>query len=1233
MTQTSPTSPTRVAHRWRGNRWPAALDTQYFLMDERTTADLLSYALAVARLVTYFDAENRPQLPGSPGWETFFADDESFLLAQIAAAGEEPPAPRPGTGTGSDWERGRFLLGQICDWIHAAERLIGIRSDRIIAEALHSTLVAAVQNELNGVLPGRILRAAAGRDTRFADLLGEPSDRYPSEVAVGTLVRVTGQLGRAARSYLERSLIAVDNHPAHTGLFLSFIFLLRKSQAQLNELTERHLAFYYGEVLRMHPAPACPDKTWLSLSLAPDLPRFDLPAGTAFLATAPPGGQPPAFTTDREVTLTQARIADLRAVRIETAASGAVTAISTYPVPGSADGYGAPLPRPGAGWPMFGPSGPASGGGTTADPGGCALCFASSALALSGGSRRIKLSLKFRWSGRTSLARALDDYRKAVAADYEGTLTDAAFQTLLDHTFLIRLSTATGWVAVTGFTADFGAAAADTATFEMTADRTFPAIAAAPGAVLDLPMLSLALNPEARVFGYAAFGALALDSATLETAASGLDARLLGQTKPLALPPLSPFGPVPAVGDRLVLSHPDLDGKRLAEIGLSVTWLGLPTAPEDLASHYATYGQATRNDSFRTEFAILTPAGWQPLWPEGTPESARTSGVPLFTGPDGTGPLQTDQGWTFDLGDTTTLVAPSLRMVFAAPAYGFGQNAYRDVLASTILNNAKAETTLKEKFTLTAPKPLPLPPAPLQVKMSSASLRFRAVTDSRAGDLQVYALQPFAPPRPCSNPTLAPLDFPGESALYVGLANATPGTVIDLLFDLVDGPTAFRTPALSDPLAQVGWSYLSARGWKALPKQCLAIDETDHLSKTGAVSILLPDDLVADSDPESSGLCWLALTARAGVEPMSQIVGLYTNAVAVTRDAPSAAEWVALPPGMIAKPARPLTQVVKAVQSIATVGGAGPESLRDFRIRTSQRLRHKDRAVTRADYEDLVLTGFTDIQEAKCLRDADGTLVVVVTPVASRLGGQWPSVTTGRRQEISQFLKERSASWTSEIAVVNPAYETVTMRAWVAPTEPTPAGDFVHGLETRFARLLAPWQFDPDLPMHIGSGRVDAGTVASALSSCSGVAVVTGLSLTQIFATGPAAGPRRRHGLKDTALGPQGQGIAQTMLRASSPISVLVPAAVHDIRILPPERSIGSLAVTRDLYAASEAQQALWTRNPALIPVRPQPFGLGAMRVGHSLIVTSPEDARPVAEHPIPDNPTRPPVAMAALDP
>jgi hypothetical protein len=58
------------------------------------------------------------------------------------------------------------------------------------------------------------------------------------------------------------------NITPHLALFISFLTLLKASQARFNNLTKKHLDFYYSQILNIQKLPATPDKVHIIFELA-----------------------------------------------------------------------------------------------------------------------------------------------------------------------------------------------------------------------------------------------------------------------------------------------------------------------------------------------------------------------------------------------------------------------------------------------------------------------------------------------------------------------------------------------------------------------------------------------------------------------------------------------------------------------------------------------------------------------------------------------------------------------------------------------------------------------------------------------------------------------------------------------------------------------------------------------------------------------------------------------------
>jgi hypothetical protein len=141
-----------------------------------------------------------------------------------------------------------------------------------------------------------------------------------------------------------------------TILLRVFVNLLKAQQDQLNGISQKHLQFYYNDILKQTERLATPDSAFICAELAKTTSTFNLRAGTLFNAGTDAQKNPILFQSVNDVSLNPAAI------------TGVIT-VSVLPVPGSdklSDIYFHSIPNPGMlqkdengkiqSWETFGPS-------------------------------------------------------------------------------------------------------------------------------------------------------------------------------------------------------------------------------------------------------------------------------------------------------------------------------------------------------------------------------------------------------------------------------------------------------------------------------------------------------------------------------------------------------------------------------------------------------------------------------------------------------------------------------------------------------------------------------------------------------------------------------------------------------------------------------------------------------------------------------------------------------------
>ncbi|QMU64749.1 MAG: hypothetical protein GKR88_10920 [Flavobacteriaceae bacterium] len=98
----------------------------------------------------------------------------------------------------------------------------------------------------------------------------------------------------------------------HLVLLLTFLQLLEHEKKQANDLTKRHLDFYYHEALKMVKKAAIPDQVNVTIQLNESTGTYELKAGTLFDAGTDSEGNPLVYTSEADTLINQATIGQIK---------------------------------------------------------------------------------------------------------------------------------------------------------------------------------------------------------------------------------------------------------------------------------------------------------------------------------------------------------------------------------------------------------------------------------------------------------------------------------------------------------------------------------------------------------------------------------------------------------------------------------------------------------------------------------------------------------------------------------------------------------------------------------------------------------------------------------------------------------------------------------------------------------------------------------------------------------
>lgn len=559
--------------------------------------------------------------------------------------------------------------------------------------------------------------------------------------------------------------------------------------------------------------------------------------------------------------------------------------------------------------------------------------------------------------------------------------------------------------------------------------------------------------------------------------------------------PFEPFGTQAVAGARFLLSHPELVVKRLDSLKFQVQWMGVPA---DLASHYAAYHAnygvgILGNDSFTVRLSLVDNRLELPL-----PTDGISADYPLFARGKASDPHTisiSDLPAAIDNGRKGYPYQRALELVTNAEVQDwnryfqwelnepdFQQELYPQLAAERSVALAAALSTQSVNNENIASFQVNPPYTPkikrLQLDYTASTTITLASYEPGAQIDRLLYMQPFGinemqAQRGTTNyPFLPQFDFEGE--LYIGIENTQPSQSLSLLFQMAEGSA---NPDL-EPVP-VRWSYLDNNRWLSLDDGKVLQDSTRGLINSGIITFAL--EAIRPSTLLPPNYYWIRAAIPHRSSSVCDTVAIHAQAVSATFiDQENAPDHLHQPlaADSITALVDPLPEAVGIRQPYTSYGGKMAEQDDLFYTRISERLRHKQRALTIWDYEHLILENFPQIYKVKCLPanpENPGLVEIVVIPdIKNKIPFNpfEPKAPTDLIVDIETFLADKIPAFAT-VKVKNATFVPVKVRFGVRFRPGYNEGFYRQQLNEDINHFLSPWAYEEGADIVIG-GRIYA---------------------------------------------------------------------------------------------------------------------------------------------------------------
>lgn len=896
----------------------------------------------------------------------------------------------------------------------------------------------------------------------------------------------------------------------HMTLFVCFLKLLELSKTRFNLITKKHLDFFYKDILQIEKLPAKADKVHVIFELAKKSIEEQIPAQTQLDAGKDAEGNKLIYKTTEELIANKAQITQLKSVYNDIK-SGEIKASE---VANSQDGNGESLKEEAKYWLPFGYTSNEKKY-TELKAAKLGFAIASPLLQLQEGERNIDITITFNEafnfeSGPFTVTDLVDNISVFCSGEKEWLgnfkLNGEASQSSISEKEL-RL------------------------VFQIPKDT--PAIVNYNQKILgesfssDQPIVRFLIHTENKK-GHYLFRNLVtktisninvkIDVKDVTSLLLESDTGLLNATKPFY-----PFTTQPTKGSSFLINYPEIFSKKWKNIGVVINWKNTPTS---FKTHYDAYKKKYLDTISKSIFyegmfleeIVTTLSANQPEDPKpneniviNIPENKtrlilNSNASDLIVGSDdyfkatvsvlnkenwenkdtsivlfkSEGSLYETQfsvaGSTYDI-DKSGPIRLTLNQSFLHSLYPkIYTLAIMSKVAETLIPN-EAYTPFAEGISLnyTAEETTNFAN---ETEEKYQTERIKLFHEAPFGQSEEHSyLKKLAKQKAIldANSTIASrlvADYCNGGEFYIGLDEAETAQQVALLFQILEGSENPLVDSFTGK-QKVQWSVLCDNYWKNIENDLLA-NSIDNFLKSGILKFTIPKQATKTNTLFPGNLIWIKAKMHKAYDAVCKVIDVKTQVVTAEfyNDENELSHLEkGLPAETISKLINRITQVKSVSQPFNSFNGKPQESDDTYYKRVSERLRHKNRAITLWDYEHLILQEFPEVFRVKCLNHTnnatnsflspgDVTLIVVPDIINKNVFDIYePRVSTATLNKIQNYISNLNSMHVDAV-VINPEYEKVVVKLSVKFYAEYDENFYKKQLNEDISKFLSPWAFD-----------------------------------------------------------------------------------------------------------------------------------------------------------------------------
>ncbi|WP_426278705.1 baseplate J/gp47 family protein [Chryseobacterium sp. S-02] len=843
-----------------------------------------------------------------------------------------------------------------------------------------------------------------------------------------------------------------SNLTPHLTLFVCFLKLLDFSKKAFNNLTKRHLDFYYNEILQIEKNDAKEDKVYVIFELAKKAIQEKIPGGTLLDGDKDANGKKRIYKTGEELIANQAKVVEIKSFLNDVEKRE----LKMAPVANTANGLADKLPEDSNYWWPFGYNSDETVSNKSIykelPKAKLGFSVASSLFELKEGERTVTLTIDFNKNSTQKL-------QNISKADIENNIK-------------VLCSGEKEWLS--GIVLKCNKNEEEKLELSFTLSKDFPALVKYDKEVLSetfqtsFPVVRFMIDGPQYYDIYEALSEKLIKNIEIAVDVKGIksvhlenDNDTLNSEKPYY-----PFTAQPIKGSNFYIKYPEMFSKKWVSADITINWKNAPDSIKDLYNGYVIQpGQnislgdfqtleassiVSSDAYFKADAALLEKEVWY----------EKVNDLELFKKVEGVYKTQFSINNTSNESGTSESIRLTLNQSSLHDVY---PKLYTLVLSSD------------PKYKKLIPNEPYIPFAEdIELSYSAKENAYSYLRKDSNGEatksvgVQVYHEDVFGQyEKEVETKSIVPVHQNGGE-LYIGM-EAMPKTTVSLLIQMLEGSENPLVDTFDDK-EFIEWHILSGNTWVDLSQNMLK-NETRKFLESGIVKFKIPKDINTNHTRFTDGLVWIRAKSKRSYDAVCKVQGIYTQAVLATfqnQDNDLSHLNNGLEANTIKKLITRVPQVKSVSQPYNSFDGKYKETDVEFYRRVSERLRHKHRAITQWDYESLVLQEFPEVFKVKCLNHtseisymAPGHVTLMVVPNIKNKNAfdiYQPRVSRASLNKIQTYVNELNTMHVTA-QVVNPNYKEAQVEAQVKFFEKYDETFYIRQLDEDIKKYISPWAF------------------------------------------------------------------------------------------------------------------------------------------------------------------------------